>query len=371
MRKYESLAAIVVAVALTTAGCSQKREAEPTVSSPAAIVKGVVLETVRSAALPELLEVSGTVRARTSAVVSARIAGSVNLLRVREGDRVRRGQLLAQLDAQENQANAAAAKAGIEEAGRALDEALSRKKLADATFERYQNLLKEQAVSRQEFDSRRADQEQAGQGVARAGARLKQAQEGSRAAGAVAGYAKIMAPISGVITVKQVDLGATVFPAQPLLTIEDEGSYQLELAIPESMVARVKPGTAVQVSLDAAKSVFPAKISEIVPISDPVSRTFAAKINLSHKGLRTGMFGRGTLLLGSTVTGILVSKKALVERGALTSAWVLDKNNVARMRLIKTGKAVGEKVEILSGLSDGERVVVGGLEKVSEGTKVE
>ena len=69
---------------------------------------------------------------------------------------------------------------------------------------------------------------------------------------------------------------------------------------------------------------------------------------------------------------MLVARKAVVERGALTSVWIVDKENIARMRLVKVGKTVGDRVEILSGLSDGERiVVVGGVEKVSEGAKVE
>ncbi len=83
-----------------------------------AVVKGVSLETVKSVAVPELLDVVGSVRARTSAVVSTRIPGSISVLRVREGDRVQKGQLLAQLDAQENQATAAVATAGIDEARR-------------------------------------------------------------------------------------------------------------------------------------------------------------------------------------------------------------------------------------------------------------
>jgi len=154
------------------------------------------------------------------------------------------------------------------------------------------------------------------------------------------------------------------------MTIEDEGSYQLELAIPESMSASVRPGTPVQVTLDAAGSSFAAKIVEIVPSADPASRTFTGKIALAQKGLKSGMFGRGAISLGSTVSRMLLTKKAIVEHGALTSVWVVDKENMARMRLVKIGKTVGDKAEILSGLSDGEQVVVGGAEKVSEGNRV-
>jgi RND family efflux transporter MFP subunit len=369
-RNTSRLLALSVVILLT--GCGEKKhELQQAAPGPVAVVKGAVIETVKSALVPETVEVVGTVRARTSAVVSARIPGTVSVLRVREGDRIKKGQLLAQLDAQENQANAAVATAGIDEAQRALDESLSRKKLADTTFERYQRLFTEQAVTRQEFDVKQSERDLAHLGVARAEARLRQTREVSRAASAMSDYTRIVAPISGIITSKQADLGATVFPAQPLMTIEDEGSYQLELAIPESIASRIKTGSAVQISVDSQSAPFTTQIAELVPTADPGSRTFTAKINLNNKGLKSGMFGRGIITLGSSVTGMLVTRTAVVERGSLTSVWALDKDNVARMRLVKTGKTVGQRVEILSGLSDGERVVASGTEKVQEGSKVE
>jgi RND family efflux transporter MFP subunit len=362
---------LITLVVAASAGCSRKHEAEKAVNAPVPVIKGVTLESVKNVAIPELLDVVGSVRARTSAVVSTRIPGSINVLRVREGDRVKKGQLLLQLDAQENQATAAVAIAGIEEARRGVDEAVSRKKLADSTFERYQNLLKEQAISHQEFDVRLAEKDMAAQGVARAESRLKQAQAGAKASTTMSDYTRIIAPISGIITSKQADLGATVFPGQPLMTIEDEGSYQLELSLPENAVSKVKLGTSLQVTLDALGSSFPAKIAEIVPTADPGSRTFVAKIFLSQKGIKSGMFGRGAINLGTTVNGITVPKQAVVEHGALVIVWIADKQNIARMRIVKCGRQIGGRVEILAGLTDGDRVVVTGVEKVIEGSRVE
>lgn len=369
MRNY--IVTITLIAAFSAAGCSKKHDEVVAENRPAAVVKGVSLETVKSAAVPELMDVVGSVRARTSAVVSTRIPGSISVLRVREGDRVRKGQLLIQLDAQENQAAAAVATAAVDEARRSLDDALSRKKLADTTFERYSNLLKEQAVSRQEFDVKQSEKELASQGVARAESRLKQAQEGARASTTMSDYTRITAPISGVIAGKQADLGATVFPGQPLMTIEDEGSYQLELALPESVAVKIKPGAPLQVTLDAVGSTFAARIAEIVPTADPVSRTFIAKVMLNQKGLKSGMFGRAAISIGTTVNSITLPKKAVVEHGALTSVWALNRENIASMRIVKLGRTSGERVEILSGLSDGDRVAVTGAEKVSEGSKVE
>jgi RND family efflux transporter MFP subunit len=371
MRNYGLLVTILLTVALSAAGCSKKHDADKVENVPVAIVKGVSLETVKSVATPELLDVVGTVRARTSAVVSTRIPGSISVLGVHEGDRVRKGQLLAQLDAQENQATAAVATAAIDEARRGVDEAESRKKLADTTFDRYQNLFKEQAVTRQEFDIRQTEKDVAAQSVARANSRLKQAQAGAKAATTMSGYTRIIAPISGIIAIKQADLGATVFPGQPLMTIEDEGGYQLELALPENVATRVKPGATLQVTLDSIESPFTARITEIVPTADPGSRTVVAKIALKQKGLKSGMFGRGEVNLGTTVTSITVPKTAVIEHGALASVWALGKENIAHMRIVKVGRQTGDRVEILSGLSESDRVVVTGAEKVTEGARVE
>ncbi|MDD2541491.1 MAG: efflux RND transporter periplasmic adaptor subunit [Desulfuromonadaceae bacterium] len=371
MRNYLLLAMIVLTAALSTAGCSKKHDAATAENAPVAVVKGVSLETIKSVAVPEMLEVVGSVRARISAVVSTRIPGSINVLRVREGDRVHKGQLLAQLNAQENQANAAVATAAVDEARRGLDEALSRKKLADTTFARYQNLFKEQAVSPQEFDVKQTEKDMAAQGAARAVSRLKQAQEGAKAATTMSDYTRITAPISGVIASKQADLGASVFPGQPLMTIEDEGSYQLELALPENISNKVKPGSQLQVTLDSIGRSFPARIAEIVPTADPGSRTVIAKIALNQKGLKSGMFGRGAVNLGTTVNGITVPKNAVMDHGALSSVWTVGKENTARMRIVKVGRQTGDRVEILAGLSDGDRVIVSGVEKVTEGARVE
>jgi multidrug efflux pump subunit AcrA (membrane-fusion protein) len=95
------------------------------------------------------------------------------------------------------------------------------------------------------------------------------------------------------------------------------------------------------------------------------------KIPLAVKGIRSGMFGRAAIATGTGREGLFVPAAAVQERGALTSLWVVDGNKVARLRLVKTGKKVGARVEILAGLSAGERIVASGADKVSEGAKVE
>lgn len=362
------LPAAAIAFMAVLTGCSDSKKTA--VVAPV-LLKGVPVVEIVSSEVDSTIDVVGTVRARTSAMVSARIPGTVSVLHVREGDRVRKGQLLARLESLESAANASAAMAAIDEAKRGLDEAQAHRKLADATFARFKMLYDEQALTRQEFETYQTQRELAHQGAARAEARLRQMQETAKAAGAMADYSKIIAPISGIITSKQADLGATVFPGQPLMTIEDEGTYQLELAVPESYAAKVRPGALVKVNLDAVQKTFNAKVAEVVPASDPGSRTFTAKVNIAANGLKSGMFGRANIALGTREKMILLPKVAVFERGNLTAVWVMDKNGIARMRLVKVGKPSGAQVEVISGLTIGEKVVSDQVAKVNEGVKLE
>uniref|UniRef100_A0A831XKF0 Efflux RND transporter periplasmic adaptor subunit n=1 Tax=Geobacter metallireducens TaxID=28232 RepID=A0A831XKF0_GEOME len=367
IRTRTALSLFAVA-ALTFSGCGGSKEGAAEKVQPV-VVTGVTAEKVALSTIPEGAEAVGTVKARNAAVIAARLSGTVTGVFVAEGERVGRGKLLVTLEATESTAQAAAAAASAEEALRGLEEARARKRLADATFERYHNLFREEAVTRQELDNRRADKDVADQGVARAEARVAAAREGARAAGAVAGYTRITSPLAGIVTAKQVERGMTVFPGTPLLTVEEEGNYRLEVAVPESLAAGVKVGNTVRVAVDGAGVAASGRVAEVVPAADPASRTFTAKVDIGGKGLRSGMFGRVFLPTGER-KGILVPRGAVVERGALTSVWVLDGRNIARMRLVKLGAVQGDRVEILAGLADGERVVTGGVEKVVEGAEV-
>jgi RND family efflux transporter MFP subunit len=364
MKRYG--AALIALLLTTSLGCGKKPE--PAAAAVPVTVQGATVSVVSAEALPETLEAVGTVRARNSAVISSRIAGSVSGVYAKEGDRVARGKLLVAIEAAESGAAAAGAASGVEEALRALEEARSRKKLADATFARYQRLFTEQAVTRQEFETRQSEQEVATQGVARAEARVNQARQGAKGAGIVAGYGKVASPISGVVVAKQVEAGQTVFPGSPLLTVEGEEGFRLEAAAPEGLLGKVKPGDRVGIVLEGAPAT--GTVAEVVPLVDPASRTFTVKINLSGSRLRSGAFGKALFQVGSR-QAVAVPAAAVVERGALTSVWAVSPQGIARLRLVRLGKTVGSRVEVVSGLNPGEKIVTAGAEKVTDGAKLQ
>lgn len=364
MRSYR--AAFLALVIAAGFGCGEKKAEHPEQKAPV-VVQGATVAPVTAEAIPEIHVAVGTVRARNSAVIAARLAGSVTRVHVREGDRVAKGELLVTIESAESTAQAAGAVSGADEARQALGEARSRKKLADATFARYKNLYEQQAVTRQEYEERRTEQEVAREGVARGEARLKQAVQGARAAGAVAGYGKVTAPISGVVLAKQVEAGQTVFPGAPLLTVEGDEGFRLEVAAPETLLGKVRAGE--QVGIDVEGAPVTGTISEVVPSVDPSSRTFVIKIDLPSGSFCSGAYGKAFLKSGSR-EGIAVPASAVVERGALTSVWVV-REGIARLRLVKLGRRQDGRVEVISGLHPGERIVVAGAERVTDGAKVE
>lgn len=367
MRKRTRFAAVALLITgLLMSGCGGKKKAAETA---APVVKGVALAQARTAGIPDLVEAVGTVKARNAAQIAARIPGTVKAVLVREGDRVGRGRLLLTIEATESVANAAGAEAGVEEARRALDESLARQSLAEVTWQRFERLFQEQAATRQELDARATEREMATQGVARARARLAQAREALKAAGAVAGYTKVTSPLNGVVVGKSVDVGMTVFPGTPLMTVEEGGSFRLEVAAPETLLGRVRVGQAVTVEV-AGSGLMNGRVAEVVPSADPLSRTFTVKIDIAGSNLRSGTYGKASFAMGEH-RGILIPAAAIFDRGALTCVWAVGSDRIARLRLIRPGKPVSDKVEVLSGLSDGESVVISGVEKVVDGARIE
>ncbi|MFZ3207841.1 MAG: efflux RND transporter periplasmic adaptor subunit, partial [Geobacteraceae bacterium] len=194
--------------------------------------------------------------------------------------------------------------------------------------------------------------------------------ESSRAAGAVAGYTRITAPLTGIVTVKAVDLGMSVFPGMPLMTVEEEGNYRLEVAAPDSLSGKIKQGITVLVKIDGLAEGLTGQVVAVAPTSDPSSRTFTVKLGVADKGVRSGMYGKALFPVGER-QGLFVPKSAVMDRGTLTAIWVVDRENIARLRLVKTGKTISDRVEVLAGLIAGERIVTGGSEKVVDGARVE
>ncbi len=373
-RSMVLLVALAAGAAGMNYGCGGSREAKQQEEHAPA---GVRVETVRMQNVADEIQAPGTVIAAATAQVAARAMGTVVRVAVREGDLVKRGQLLAQLDERELAARRSAAHAGsagsvagVEEAARALEAAQTQAEMAKKTYDRYAYLRQQKSVSQQEFDEAETRQRAAQANLAQARARLEQAKAGqaqaaseAQAAESVASYARITAPFDGRITRRSVEPGTMIAPGTPLFTVEGSGAFQLDATLSSEALSAAKGairrGTAARVELDAlpGKSLA-GRVAELEAGADPGSHTIQARIDLPRaEGIQSGLFGRAWFRRGER-HALAVPAAAVVERGQLRGIFVVDAGGLAQWRVITTGQRAGELIEMLSGLNEGEQIVV-------------
>jgi RND family efflux transporter MFP subunit len=368
--------------AIWLAGCGEAPREKPSCSSVPAVAVSTV--TAVTETWPSLYEATGTVRARTSAVISSKLTGYVREVKVETGDPVREGQLLVTLDTRDLDAGSRRAEAARDEVRSAMpeaDSAIAAAKanldLAQVTFGRMQDLFQKKSISNQEFDesSAKLKAAQAGYEMARArrvqlNSKLAQADQEVRSTEVTRSYADVLAPFAGVVVSKSVDSGSLALPGVALFTIERAGAYRLEAPVEESRLRAIRIGQPVSVTLDSVDRTFDARVSEIVPAVDAASRAGTVKIDLPPlPALRSGVFGRASFQLGSRPL-LAIPAGAVTTRGQLQSVAVVE-NRVARTRLITVGQKNMDRVEVLSGLTAGENVIFPIPAGLPDGARVE
>jgi RND family efflux transporter MFP subunit len=255
---------------------------------------------------------------------------------------VQRGTALATIDAREIKAR--------------LDSAMAAQDQAQKDFARIERLLQSGSSTRQEFDA--------------ATTRLRTADASLVEARTMLQYTGITAPFDGVVTRKLVEVGDLATPGKPLLEMENSSLLRFECEIPEALLDRVNMGSELPVRVDAAGAELNGKVSEIAPSASAGSRTFLVKLDLpAAEKLRAGQFGRVRVPVRER-PALLVAESAVVRRGQIESVFVVEEGK-ARLRLVKSGRQMNGEIEILSGLSGGESVVVRDAHLLTDGVSVE
>ncbi len=361
--------ALVASSLLALAACGREPR---TVSAAPEVVHGVQLVTLQRATIPDTLDSVGTLQAAQTSQLASQIMGNIVEMRVKEGDRVRRGEVLAVLEDAQPQAAVARAQAAENAAQQEIVAADSDYGLAQATFKRYQDLYSKKSVSPQEFDEVKAREQAASARRALAQAGLAQAQAALAQARTTLGYTRVLAPFDGVVTEKRADPGTLANPGMTLLVVEDQRRFRLEASVDEGDIRLVKLGQAVPVTLDSLPGQqFSGRVAQIVPAADPASRSFVVKVELpADSRLRSGLFGRAHIARGQR-PALLLPRSAVVERGQLQGVFVVGEDQIAALRYITLGSPLGEQVEALSGLQGGERVVATPGDRELAGKRVE
>ena len=348
---YSAILAIALVLSIMLMACQDKIPPGRTeIKRPA--VSGVAVIKVEPARVEDYYETSGTVRAKVTSIVSSRIMGMVTLINVKEGDRVKAGQILMTIDDRDAVQKVNAAEQGLEAARLSST-------LADITYGRYKKLHDERAISRQEIDQIETQKKVATSDFERMKASLEEAK-------VYRGFTRIASPCSGWVTEKKIETGSMAIPGAPLLTVESGSGFNIEAYIDESLSGKLKRGMAVDVVIDAVGLGIKGVITEIVPAVDRMSRTFQIKIAVADPKLKSGLYSRVLIPLGKK-DAMLVPKASVVEKGQLTGIYVLDGKGVMTYRLVRTGKHSDGNVEILSGLAAGERIVAGNVERAIDG----
>lgn len=356
----------VLLASLTWTGCSSDAE-------PAAPAEQGQIQTTRVeiATVPDNYEALGTIRSTTRSTVASKLMGTIVSIAVEEGDEVREGQQLLQIDSREIDAGIRKAEAGLAEvdqaiqgAEAALSGAEAQLELASATFGRYEALREKGSVSRQEFEEVQARFRAAkaghGQAVRQLDAlrsRRGQALADLSAARTYGTWARVTSPIDGVVTARHVDVGDLASPGMPLVSVDDPTSYRLDVQVDESRLPSIHPGDDVPVEIESLGTRTNGAVQAIAPAVDPSTRTALVKIALSGAtDLQSGMFARAWFKLGER-KAIVVPSTLIVRRGQLEGVYVLGESGEPRFRLIRTGATVGDRTEVLSGLSEGDLIV--------------
>jgi len=297
-------------------------KAETPVAAATYIVEPRTIDSVVTAA--------GALISRNTSVLSSKVMGRVSYLGVQEGDHVSAGKLLIRIESGEIAAQTYQAQAAYNN--------------AKLQYDRIKGLYDAKASTQVEMD-------QATLG-------LESAQAGLKGARSMESYTTISAPITGQIMEKRINLGEMAMPGQPLLKIEDNLNLRLEVTVREQDILHIQTGSTVNVQIDAmpGKQIH-GKVAMVVPASDVRTHSFVVKVDVpAARGLITGMYGKAFFPTGKR-EAIVVPKSAVVEMSGISGVYVVSAEGNAVFQMIQSGEAIGNDIEVVSGLKKGDRVI--------------
>ncbi len=359
--KYLSSLLAVTGLFILSA-CSSKHKETAIQNSDAAIP--VTVATPAGSSSPGL-NVSGQVEASQTANISTRVSGFISMLKVKVGDPVSKGQLLATISNQDMLARRSQTDAMISEAQAVVNNA---KKDVD----RFTILYKQQSATAKELDNVTLQYNAAK-------ARLEAARQMRNEVNASLGYTQLTAPFSGIVIQKMAEAGTLVNPGMPILTIEQNGSYQVSASVPENSISQIKMGAQANIAITSIEKIIPATVTQINPSSQFSGGQYIIKLNIPDaykKGLYAGMYATVTIPTTSVSTTsnndntIWVPLGSIIKKDQLTGLYSISSNNTALLRWVRLGKTYADKVEVLSGLAKDEPFILSAEGKLYNGAPV-
>jgi RND family efflux transporter MFP subunit len=290
----------------------------------------------------------GVVEAVRQTVIAAQVSGAIVALDVKVGDRIKAGQTIARIDARAAEQTTAASDAQVQAARAALE-------VASKDVERQRLLFQKRFISAAALDRAEAEFKST---QAHVNAQLAQA----AVARTQTGFFVVRAPYAGIVSEVPVNLGDMAMPGRAIATVYDAAALRVAASIPQTAVPRAL--TSREIMIDVAGDGEPARIEPVrvtvLPTVDPASHTVTIRLDLPPgRDLRPGLFARTWIPAppGSTDGRITIPVSAIVRRAELTAVYVLNEEDRPLLRQVRLGRSAGEQVEVLAGVSAGDRVV--------------
>jgi len=303
---------------------------------------GIVAE-VRLFRLPRVETAVGTIRPVHETTIGSKLLARVVEVNLKAGQKVQQGEVLLRLDGTELCAR-------LKQTEAALAAAEAARAQAEAEYNRHAKLIKANAVSQQEY-------ERAATALKSTDAELRRAKESVNEVQATLDFTTVRSPLDGIVIDKKVDVGDMVAPGQMLATLLDPKRMQLVASVRESLAHLLKVGQPIEVQIENFKRQGTGTISEIVPEAESSSRSFQVKVTgPCPEGIYSGMFGRILIPLDEEQV-LVIPRQAVQSVGQLDLVNVATQGAVSR-RSVRLGRKLGEDVEVLSGLREGEWVQV-------------
>jgi RND family efflux transporter MFP subunit len=346
-----------------------------------------VAPVTRSSAVGSLV-LPGNIQAVTEAPVLARASGYIKTRSVDIGDRVKEGQVLAEIEAPEldqqiRQAQAAIdqAQSSIEQSQAALQQGQSNEALAKITADREQRLLDRNVVSRQENDTaqmqyaaQQANVQALTKAVAAARSNLSALQANLARLHDLQNYLTVRAPFAGVITVRNIDVGALVNEGSTLLyRIAQTDSLRTYLNVPQADAGNVRVGQhAILTVPDLGGRKFAGEVARTSNALDPASRTLLVEVHVDNSSgaLMPGMYSQVDLAVPRKDPPLLIPGDTLVVRSDGPQVAVVGPDGVVHFQLIHLGRDFGDRLEVLDGLQEGQQLAVNPSDTIREGVQV-
>lgn len=341
--KIPFLTLALALVTLTAVGCGGGDR--PTAPADARTPMSVEIGVAALVEMPRITEATGSVHAWSRVSPGTKIMGRIERVPVREGDRVRRGEVLAELEKRDLEAAMEQAKAAVVMAETNLENAA-------AQYRRMTDLHERGSVTDKNFEDASARYHVTTAAVQQARANLA-------AAEVALSYAEIRSPVDGWVIARMAEPGNMTAPGQPLFTVEELSRVKVIAKVPETDVVGVEEGSPVTVDVEVLGETWDLEVDRVIPSGDPRSRTYQVQVILPNPDgrLKAGMFARATFPAGSR-EAVGVPAGSVVRRGQLEGLFVVDDDSRARLRWVRLGREAGDVVEVISGLQAGERFVV-------------